>query len=95
MKHRTDNGQTFDAGHQKRENMRAVVQQVEKPIGGCEMVAYVLILVLASPYDRQQLTMTTAEFAGQKACERAAYDMQESLGREYSVTATCLPKSLK
>ena len=59
------------------------------------MITYILILVLASPYDRQQLTMTTAEFAGQKACERAAYDMQESMGRQYDVTAICLPQSLK
>ena len=73
-----------------------IVHQVQKPIGACEMITYVLILVLASPYnDAVGPAMTTAEFAGQKACERAAYDMQELMGRQYDVTAVCLPQSLK
>ena len=73
-----------------------IVHQVLTPIGACEMITYVLILVLASPYkDNLSPSMATAEFAGQKACERAAYDMQELMGRQYDVTAVCLPQSLK
>ena len=60
------------------------------------MITYVLILVLASPRDYHlPPAMTTAEFAGQKACEQAAYDMQELMGRQFEVTAVCLPQSLK
>jgi len=39
--------------------------------------------------------MTTAEFAGLKACERAAFDMQELMGRQWDVTAVCLPQNGK
>ena len=60
------------------------------------MITYVLILVLASPRDYYAApAMTTVEFAGQKACEQAAYDMQELMGRQYEVTAVCLPQRLK
>ena len=60
------------------------------------MITYVLILVLANPYNDQVApTMATAEFAGQKACERAAYDMQELMGRQWDVTAVCLPQNGK
>ena len=57
------------------------------------IITYVLILVLANPYNDQVApAISTAEFAGQKACERAAYDMQELMGRQYDVTAVCLPQ---
>jgi len=60
------------------------------------MITYVLILVLAHPYNDQLApTMTTAEFAGLKACERAAFDMQELMGRQWDVTAVCLPQNGK
>ena len=60
------------------------------------MITYVLILVLASPYNADVAPAISAmEFSSQQTCERAAYDMQELMGRQYDVTAVCLPQGSK